>query len=83
MVGSRPEIVYRGNVRGSAQSGDGCREEAVEVLSWRSSNEMLPSPRRKASEQVVACLSGISGDPLHCVALSWRATGNQLSTQQC
>lgn len=38
--------MYRGKVRGSAESGDGCRDEAVEELSLPGPNEMLPSPRR-------------------------------------
>lgn len=32
---------------GSPESGDGCRDEAVEVLSRSGPNEMLPSPRGK------------------------------------
>lgn len=39
--------MYRGNVKGSAESGDGCRDEAVEVLSRRCPNGMLPSPKGK------------------------------------
>lgn len=39
--------MYRGKVRGSAESGDGCRDEAVEVLSRPGPNETLPSPQGK------------------------------------
>ena len=39
--------MYRGKVRGSSESGDGCRDEAVEVLSRSGPNEMLPSPQGK------------------------------------
>lgn len=39
--------MYRGKVRGSTECGDGCRGEAVEVLSRPGPNEMLPSPKGK------------------------------------
>lgn len=39
--------MYRGKIRGSAESGDDCQDEAVEELSLPCPNEMLPSPRGK------------------------------------
>lgn len=71
----------RDYVRGSAESVDGCLDEAIEVLSRPGPNEILPSP--KGGNVLNRCLSGISGDPLHSAVLSRRATGDQLSTQQC
>lgn len=39
--------MYRGRAKGSAESSDGCRDEAVEVLSRPGPNEMLLSPKGK------------------------------------
>lgn len=68
--------MYRGNVRGSAQSGDGCRDEAVEVLSWRSSNEMLPSPEGKLLNRwLPVCLGSAA-----ILFIVWLCHGGQLAT---